>query len=49
MSPRPDERKALPVDLAAVPRELKDLPHWVLWRAEEQGGRVTKIPYQADG
>ncbi|GAB0170523.1 phage/plasmid primase, P4 family [Lysinibacillus sp. CTST325] len=32
-----------------IPSELKALPQWILWRAEEKGGRYTKIPYQVDG
>ncbi|WP_324730252.1 phage/plasmid primase, P4 family [Lysinibacillus fusiformis] len=32
-----------------IPSELKALPQWILWRAEEKGSRYTKIPYQVDG
>lgn len=32
-----------------VPETLKEKPNWVLWRAEERDGKVTKIPYQPDG
>lgn len=32
-----------------IPQELKDLPHWVLWRQEARDGKLTKIPYQANG
>ncbi|MFJ7888423.1 phage/plasmid primase, P4 family [Lysinibacillus xylanilyticus] len=36
-------------DFNCIPSELKALPQWILWRAEEKGGRYTKIPYQVDG
>lgn len=29
---------------ASVPRELKDLRHWVNWLSETRGGRPTKVP-----
>ena len=29
-----------------VPRELKRLPQWVLWRSETRNGCPTKVPYQ---
>lgn len=32
-----------------IPSELKALPQWILWRAEEKSSRYTKIPYQVDG
>lgn len=25
------------------------MPQWILWKAEEKNGRITKIPYQVDG
>lgn len=34
-------------NLFNFPEELRRLPQWLLWRAEEtQGGKTTKIPYQ---
>ncbi|CCQ72418.1 hypothetical protein [Magnetospira sp. QH-2] len=27
-------------------RELRILPHWILWRLETVKGRPTKVPYQ---
>lgn len=32
-----------------IPREIADLPQWVLWRMETRGGRLTKVPFRADG
>jgi putative DNA primase/helicase len=29
----------------AIPQELRSRPHWVVWRAEEREGKLTKIPY----
>jgi hypothetical protein len=30
-----------------IPREMRDFPHWINWRAEETAdGKATKIPYQ---
>jgi len=31
------------------PAELKQIPHWVVWRLEERKGKPTKVPYRADG
>jgi len=28
-----------------IPSELKNLEQWVLWKKEERGGNLTKIPY----
>ncbi len=37
-----------PPNHLAMPQELKKLPHWVCWRAEErQGSKPTKVPYNA--
>jgi putative DNA primase/helicase len=30
-----------------IPRALRALPRWVVWRAEHRDGRVTKVPYIA--
>lgn len=32
-----------------IPMELRELPQWVCWRYEMQGGRKTKVPYSPDG
>ncbi|MCA9215677.1 MAG: hypothetical protein KDB27_21575, partial [Planctomycetales bacterium] len=32
-----------------IPRELRRLNQWVLWRNETVDGRLTKIPYQVSG
>lgn len=33
----------------AVPAELRELCQWVVWRLEEQDGRLTKVPYTVAG
>lgn len=38
-----------PINFNEIPSELRLLPQWILWKAEEKGGRYTKIPYQVDG
>lgn len=35
--------------LSNVPAELRALPQWVCWRLEERDGKLTKVPYRADG
>jgi putative DNA primase/helicase len=32
-----------------IPEELTERPQWVLWRYEERGGKMTKIPYTDTG
>ena len=32
-----------------VPDELKVAPRWVCWQLEEREGKLTKVPYRADG
>ncbi|MDA1773299.1 phage/plasmid primase, P4 family [Bacillus cereus] len=29
-----------------IPAELKNTPHWILWRSEVRNGKKTKVPYQ---
>jgi putative DNA primase/helicase len=36
-------------EFSGIPRLLKSVPRWVLWRAEERDGRITKPPYTAGG
>ena len=31
----------------AVPQQLKDLPHWIVWKLEQRDGKDTKVPYDA--
>jgi putative DNA primase/helicase len=31
----------------AIPRDLQNLPQWVLYRVQARKGKTTKIPYQA--
>lgn len=38
-----------PINFNEIPSELRLLPQWILWKAEEKGGRYTKIPFQVDG
>ena len=35
----------------AIPQELRDLPRWLLWKAEPnpKGGKPRKVPYQTNG
>ncbi len=33
-----------PCDVAAIPSALADFPNFVAWRAEERGGKLTKVP-----
>jgi primase-polymerase (primpol)-like protein len=35
--------------LANVPEELIQMPQWVLYKQEDRGGRLTKVPYQPNG
>ena len=28
-----------------IPEELKTLEQWVVWKKEERGGKITKVPY----
>lgn len=37
------------INFNEIPSELRLLPQWILWKAEEKNGRITKIPYQVDG
>ncbi len=30
-----------------IPKELKGIAAWVLWRYEIRGGKATKVPYNA--
>ncbi|WEG13980.1 phage/plasmid primase, P4 family [Pullulanibacillus sp. KACC 23026] len=32
-----------------IPIELKNTPHWILWRSEKRDGKPTKVPYQITG
>ena len=34
---------------AGIPRELKSIPRWVLWRANKKDGKWTKVPMQVNG
>ena len=34
-----------PVDVDRIPAELRDWPHWVVWRYETREGKRTKVPY----
>ncbi|MGB2693552.1 MAG: AAA family ATPase [Dehalococcoidia bacterium] len=35
--------------MSAIPRELRDLDQWVVYRIEQRNGKATKVPYQPDG
>jgi KaiC/GvpD/RAD55 family RecA-like ATPase len=32
---------------SGIPKELKGIAQWVIWRREIRGGKPTKVPYQA--
>ncbi|MEW9578120.1 phage/plasmid primase, P4 family [Bacillus toyonensis] len=32
-----------------IPIDLKNTPHWILWRSEVRNGKKTKVPYQING
>ncbi len=32
-----------------IPTVLRELKHWVLWKAEDRDGKTTKVPYRPDG
>jgi predicted transcriptional regulator len=35
------------IDTSVVPQEMQDVPHWVVWRLENnKQGKSTKVPYQ---
>jgi putative DNA primase/helicase len=31
-------------DFINIPKELRDIPHWVCWAWEERNGKMTKVP-----
>jgi hypothetical protein len=33
------------INASRIPKELKACGHWVNWKAEERGGKITKVPY----
>jgi putative DNA primase/helicase len=35
------------IDFAYIPAALIARPQWVVWRAEERNGKMTKVPYDA--
>ena len=36
-------------DEIRLPRELRALPQWVVYRLEQRDGKQTKVPYRSDG
>lgn len=41
--------KVIPYNFNEIPSELRNMPNWILWKAEEkENGKITKIPYQAN-
>ncbi len=32
-----------------IPQEIKDIPHWVMWKLEKRYDNLTKVPYQVNG
>lgn len=43
-----EETTPTPYNFDALPQEIRDIPHWVVWRYEHRQGRDTKVPYRAD-
>ncbi len=43
------EASAAVVNVDAIPLELRERAQWVVWRAEKRDGKLTKVPYRADG
>lgn len=42
--------KVIPYNFNDIPAELRNMPNWILWKAEQKdNGKITKIPYQIDG
>ena len=39
------ERTYAPVNFVNIPKELKAIPSFCLWRSEKRNGRPTKVPY----
>ena len=35
------------VNYENIPQTLKEMPNWVVWKAEQRDGRITKVPYDA--
>jgi putative DNA primase/helicase len=36
-------------DYETIPNELRTIPRWILWKAEQRDGKATKIPYGVNG
>ena len=46
----PDAEKIIQPNFDSIPLPLRRLPYWILWKLEPgSNGRLTKVPYQADG
>ena len=41
------ERISMSLNPAGIPQELKDRDQWIVWRAEGNGAKKTKVPYIA--
>ncbi|MER1998394.1 MAG: phage/plasmid primase, P4 family, partial [Lysinibacillus sp.] len=46
--------KIIPYNFNEIPSELRSMPNWILWKAEERENgkgetKITKVPYQIDG
>jgi hypothetical protein len=37
------------VDFGSIPRAMKGVNRWLLWRFETRDGKQTKVPYQSNG
>ena len=36
------------MNVDAIPEELRARPHWVVWKHEKRGKKLTKVPYRFD-
>lgn len=34
---------------ANIPQALKKIPHWIVWKAVNKNGKITKVPYSITG
>jgi len=39
------DKEILPVEIENIPGEMKQFPHWIMWKAEKRGDRLEKVPY----
>lgn len=37
------------MNLSVIPEQLTERPQWVLWRSEQRGNQITKVPFTPSG